>query len=404
MVEEARHIFTARTTGIMVASFLTPAATFTLYPFLTIYFTHSLAFGAAAAGAIISLRFLGSGLLGFAGGWVSDRIGLLPTYVAAALVSALAIVLMAFQTEAVPLAVLLIVLGVSGSAASACVRGLANLAVTAENRGAVQNYVHWLNNIGGALALPVSADLLQGGFSRTPFFVAAASFVVLAVLLAATLTKARRPSGDGKGAAPVSALRVLREDRAFAFLMGALLMWVMVEMQFESNIPLDLSYHFAHGAQLYGTLGVIDMALVFGLQLAVSRWLARQKSPYLAYAGFVALGGLIIGGLWQTVAGWALAIVLLALGEVFSIGQIMNLMGVLPREGRQGTYFAVFGMVQGLGTFLAYALGASAYQDLGPALLFALCLPAAIFSAILFRGALKSRATQAPDDPALATP
>ncbi len=169
--------------------------------------------------------------------------------------------------------------------------------------------------------------------------------------------------------------------------MAAFLLWVAVEMQFESNIPLDLSRHFPHGAELYGTLGMLDLIIVFVLQLIVSHWLAKVTSPWYGYLGFLLLGGLIVGGLWQTVFGWTLAIILLSVGEVFSISQIMGLMGVLPQEGQQGSYFALFGMVQGLGTFVAYAVGSTAYQGLGPGVLFTLCLLAAAASAVLYRQA-----------------
>lgn len=95
--------------------------------------------------------------------------------------------------------------------------------------------------------------------------------------------------------------------------------------------------------------------------------------------------------------GWTLGIILLNVGEVFRISQITALMGVLPREGQQGDYCALLGMVQGLGPFLAYALGSTAYQGLGPGGLFALGLPGAAASAVLYRQAqeLHTRAATA---------
>lgn len=241
-----------------------------------------------------------------------------------------------------------------------------------------------------AVALPFSADVLSGGFSVTPFMVTAAGYLAMAALVGlvfARLAPTRAMRGPSGPPQRLSPWQILRQDRAFALLLGSFLLWVTVEMQFESNIPLDLSYHFAHGAELYGTLGVLDMVIVFVLQLVISRWLADQKSPWYGYAGFLLLGGLIVGGLWQTIAGWTVAIVLLSVGEVFSISQIMGLMGILPRDGQQGSYFALFGMAQGLATFFAYFLGTMAYQALGPATLFSLCLPAAAVSAYLYRNA-----------------
>ncbi len=240
------------------------------------------------------------------------------------------------------------------------------------------------------MALPISADILLGGVSRTPFIVTACGYLAMAILLGAIFRRSvaanPRPSHDKP---KISALpwRILGQDRAFAFLMASFILWAVVEMQFESNIPLDLSYHFHHGAKLYGTLGVVDMVIVFGLQLVVSRWLNSKTSVWPSYLGFLMLGGLIVGGLWQTVAGWTISIILLSVGEVFSLSPIMTLMGELPRDGQQGSYFALFGMAQGLATFFAYSLGGFVYQTLSPAVLFSLTLPVAVLSALLYRGA-----------------
>ncbi len=391
--QDMRNILNAQTATLFAASLITPAAAFMLYPFFTIYFTHTLGYSAAGAGLLLSVRFLSSALLGFIGGWASERFGLLRTYMLAGVITAVAIFIMSFQRGVVPLVVLLVITGVSASTVNACVRGLANVTVTQDNRGAVQNYVHWLNNVGMAIALPFSADVLLGGISRVPFMVTAVGYLAMAVLLGIAFRRSVAATPQRAESKPkTSALpwRILGQDRAFAFLMASFVLWAMVEMQFESNIPLDLSYHFPQGAKLYGTLGMVDMVIVFGLQLGVSRWLATKPSQWLNYIGFLLLGGLIVGGLWQSVVGWTISIVLLSVGEVFSIGPIMTLMGALPREGQHGSYFALFGMAQGLATFLAYSLGGIVYQTLHPAVLFALTLPLAALSGLLYRHAQRT--------------
>ncbi len=394
---QTRDILTVQTSSLFVASLITPLAAFMLYPFLTIYFTRTLGFHAALAGSLLSVRFLSSALLGFIGGWATEKFGLLRTYVWSGVITAAAIWAMAYEHNLILLLVLLVITGVSASTVNACVRSLANLSVTAQNRGIVQNYIHWLNNLGMAAALPFSAYVLLGGTSRNPFLVTALGYLAMAVLLGLSFHKvpaaqpSKNPVDSKKSAMPLS---ILRENPAFALLMASFVLWGIVEMQFESNIPLDLSYHFSQGAKLYGTLGVFDMVIVFALQLVVSHWLANKEAPWLSYLGFLMLGGLIVGGLWQTVIGWTISIVLLSVGEVFSLGSIMNLMGTLPRDGQQGSYFAIFGMGQGLATFLAYSLGGIAYQTLHPAVLFSLTLPVAAMSAVFYRKALLTHQRQ----------
>lgn len=388
-LEEFRLLVSPKTSVLFASSFIIPLAAFMLYPFLTIFFTHRLHFSAAEAGLLLSIRFLSSGLLGFVSGWLSNRLGMARTYTISGTVTALVIVLLAFQTGLWPIVVLLVLMGVSESSVKTTVRALSNQALPEEHRGAGQNYMYWLNNVGMAVAMPVSSFALHGGLSQIPFFVAAAAYLIMAGVMAAGFgSHDRPPSETGSNIRhSVAPWTILRQDRAFALLMASFILWVMVEMQFESDIPLDLSYHLPHGAALYGALGAMDMILVFVLQLAVSRWLSTRKSPWYGYMGFLLLGGLAIGGFWQTTVGWGIAIILLALGDVFSISQIMALMGVIPRDGQQAAYFAIFGMAQGMATFLAYALGGTAYQLLHPAVLFSLCVPAAVLSAIFYRAA-----------------
>lgn len=381
----------ARTRVLFIASFVTPLAAFMLYPFLMIEFTHVFGFSAMDAGLLLAVRFLSAAVFGFVGGWASGRWGLLPTYVVAGLLTAVCAVLMTAD-HAVPILVLLLaVLGVAASTVNACVRGLTQEAVPEANRAIAQNAIHWLNNLGMAAALPFSAYVLHVGTSQLPFDVTAVAYAAMAGLLGLSLrSTSPAPAAQGAGTAPAAGspstnpVRVLLADRAFFLLLVSFVLWVMVEFQFESGVPLDMSYHFADGAKLYGTLGVVDMAVVFCLQLWISHWLAQRRSQVWTFVGFLLLGGLVVGGLWQTVAGWTIAIICLSLGEVFSLGQIMGLVSGLARKGQQGIYFSLFGMAQGLGAFLAYGAGGVTYQTLHAATLFELCVPAAAMSGLFY--------------------
>lgn len=392
LLSEFRAIANPKSLSVFGSSLLVPLAAFMLYPFLIIYFTHILKLSVAEAGLLLSIRFLSSGFLGFLGGMVSERIGLSRTYLLAGLVTGATLFIMGFEHAVPVLAGLLVLLGVSASTVNAMARGLVNDSVDEKGRGIAQNYVHWLNNIGMAAALPISALALGGGYSRIPFDVSAAAYAVMAVSLFVAFgafgtprpQPAHRSESGRSSSAPWS---VLATDRAFLWLMVAFLLVVAVEMQFESGVPLDLSFHFHQGARLYGVLGVIDMAVVIVLQMLVSHWLGRRKSPWFGYLGMVAVGGLIIGGVWQTPLAWTISIVLLGVGDVFAYGQIFNLMGVIPTPGRQGTYFSILGMVQGLATFVAYAFGADLYQNLHAGWMFGLTVPVALLAVLSYRNA-----------------
>lgn len=389
LIRDLRDVTNSRTSILFASSLVVPLAAFMLYPFLIIYFTHVLKLSAAEAGLLLSVRFLSSGIFGFVGGLAADRMGLARTYVMAGLLTGLTVLAMSAETHVGPLVGLLAILGVSASTVNAAARGLANTQVDSAHGGTVQNLIHWLNNVGMAAALPLSAFALRGGYSRIPFDVTALAYMSIALLVGIRFWDTRAAGGDSSGSTnqAVGPWTILRQDPAFRWLLVSFLLVVAAEMQFESGVPLDLSYHFLHGARIYGVLGALDMVVVFVLQLGVSHWLARNKSPWPGYIGMLAVGGLVIGGVWQTVTGWTLSIVLLGIGDVFAFGQIFALMGVLPRPGRQGQYFSLLTMVQGLATFVAYAASGTVYQVLNPVWLFGLTLPVAVLAALSLRNA-----------------
>ncbi len=387
---ELRAVTNPRTLVLFGSSLVVPLAAFMLYPFLIIYFTHVLKFSAAEAGLLLSLRFLSSGMLGFGGGWAADRLGLGRTYVMAGLLTGLTVLAVSLATQVWLLAGLLVVLGIAASTVNAAARGLANTHVEVAQRGTVQNVIHWLNNVGMAAALPLSAFALSGGYSRIPFDVTGLAYMGIALFMGVVFWEKRRAEdGAPVGPAPHAGgpWAVIRQDPAFRWLLTSFFSVVAAEMQFESGVPLDLADHFFHGARLYGTLGALDMIVVFVLGLGVSHWLGRRKSPWAGYLGMLAVGGLVVGGVWQTVPGWTVAIILLGIGDVFAFGQIFALMGVLPRAGQEGQYFILLTAVQGLATFVAYAAGGAIYEVLPPIWLFGLTLPVAVLATAAFKTA-----------------
>ncbi|WP_171822667.1 MFS transporter [Sulfobacillus thermosulfidooxidans] len=377
-------------------SFVVPFSAFMLYPFLIIYLTHVLHYQPWEAGLLLSVRFLSSGLLGFVGGLVSARIGTMRTYVISAVISAVSIMALAFTPGAVFLVIVLAILGLAASTVNAMARGLANEHILDEYRGVIQNYIHWLNNIGMAAALPFSALLLGGGYSRWPYFVAASGYALAAGALFITFRPSKpKPVAAADNSRPsFSPWKILQYDRAFSWLLLAFALVVVVEMQFESGVPLDLSFHFVQGAKLYGVLGAIDMTLVFLLQPLVAHWVDNHPSSWFGSLAMLLLSGLVIGALWQTVWGWTLAIICLSVGDVFAFGQIFSLVGVLPKAGQHGLYFSLLSMVQGLGTFAAYAFAGIGYNILHPLGMFLLTIPLTLFAIISYRNASRLRTVQ----------
>ncbi len=67
--------------------------------------------------------------------------------------------------------------------------------------------------------------------------------------------------------------------------------------------------------------------------------------------------GLAVGGLGDSIGAWIAAMVLYGFGEVQFMTQLNQLLGKLPRPGREAMYFSVVGMAQSGGFFLATGTG-----------------------------------------------
>lgn len=98
-LQSFRSVITGPVIVLFLISFIVPFSAFMLYPFLIIYFTHVLHYHPWQAGLLLSVRFLASGIFGFTGGLVSQRLGNLRTYIISGLLSAAAIVALAFTQD-----------------------------------------------------------------------------------------------------------------------------------------------------------------------------------------------------------------------------------------------------------------------------------------------------------------
>jgi len=378
----------SRIAVLLAVALASALSTYMVIPFMAIYFHSVLGFGDAATGFLVSLPFLSGLLFGMLGGIVADRWGIARTFAVAMVIQALAFGALAFTHVYWAAALLLVVSGVASPLSSNGPQALANRSIAAESRGALQNYLYWVQNGGVMVGLLVAAELLDGGRSATPFLVMlgvrlAMAATVLAVFGAGD-REARPAAADAPRPGPLASLRTAMSDRALLFVALAVVLVVLMESQLSSTVPLRLIAHIAHGNRWYGPLMAIDSVVVVAFQPLAMRVLPTKR-PYLWFAlGALATGaGLAVGGLLDTLLAWAAGMVLYSLGEVVWAIRLNDLIGELPRAGMEGLYFSTVNSGMYLGSFVGMTVGGTLLK--APVLLYVGMLAVALAAAYSFR-------------------
>ncbi len=397
MAPRIREVLNPRLTLLLVVDGLRQVAGYMLTPFLAIYFHVVLGFSLPISGVLVGLPFLSGWLLGVVGGYAADRLGLVRSYAASGLLTALLLVALALAHPLWAVAVILVAYGAIRPVGRNTVDALANRSVKPEYRGQVQNYLDWIGNAGVMVGLLVAAELLAAGHSPTALFVVAGLTAALVVPIAAVFGRENGGAPDeSKGPAPGfgAALSTLARDRALLLAAVSMLSAILVESQLNATLPLDLTRNFSNGSQLLGPLLAIDTVMVLAFQPMVGKYLARFQPAQVYFVGAVlAAGGLAVGGFADSVGVWIVALVLYGLGEILWAAQLNQLLGELPLPGREAPYFSVVGMAQYSAMFLGTSVGPTLLRS-APSVLWLGMIAVAAVGAWAFRegaGALARR-------------
>lgn len=380
------------TVSLLLALLLMSQTTqYMVMPFLALYFRQALHLSVPLTGLLIGLPFVSAVVFGLPGGALADRIGLLRSFVGAQVVSALAIGALALVHGVVPMALLLLVGGAIRPVASSTLPGMANRLAQPEERGVVQNALYWVQNLGVVIGLLLSAELLRGGLSATPFVVLGVVSLAGATLAVVVLGP-RVGALAGKAPAAPTGVRTLAatllNDRAL--LLGALTsaFVILVESQVSSTLPLALAAHVADAGRLFGPLLAIDAVCVLALTPLAMHYLgSRRAVPVFAVGALLSAAGLALGGSIGTPTAWVAAMVVYSVGEVLWVVKLNDLIAGLPGAANAGLYFAVLTTAQYAGMFVGTTGGPLVLHSVGPDVIFPGMLVVAGAAGLSFRAA-----------------
>lgn len=319
-----------------------------LFPFFSLYITEKFGVGMTQAGIILGLFSIAGLFGGMAGGALTDRFGRRKLILFGLVFSALSTLSIGFVNEFAALYPLAIFTGLLTDVA-----GPAHMAMIAdilpENK---RQEGFGILRVVGNMAWLIGPTI--GGFIANRSYLAL--FILDAVVsccvagLFYRLIPETRPQGH-PGQPSESTLetfrgygRVMRDSPYMAFLIACILMG-LVYQQLYNSLSVFLRDEHGIAPQGYGFLLTVSAIVVILLQLWVSRILKRRPPFKMMVIGtlFYALGF----GLFGVVSAYtlfALAVVIITLGEMIIMPTTQVLAANFAPEAMRGRYMAVYGL------------------------------------------------------------
>jgi MFS family permease len=363
---------------LFAGTFVNRLGTF-VFPFMILYLTN-LGYSAGQAGVAIALYGLGGFASQLAGGWLTDRIGRRNT-IGFSMLTAAGLTLALWQAESLALIyVLMFLLALVAETHRPAASALIVDVVPDERRVTAFAMFRLAINIGWAVGLTLGGLLADRSFGLLFVGDALSSAIFGVISLIALPHGVRTSRGEERHLG--GALRAMLADRGFLLFLASILIGSSIYMQNVSTFPLHIRAGGFSNA-VYGMLQGLNGAFVVFLELPISAWTQRRSRTSM-----VALGGLLIGAAFGSLA-FAVTIPLLVvmvfvwtLGEIVSSPPASAFVADRSLEHTRGRYQAALGAMFSLGAIVGPLAGTLAYE-LSPDALWIGCFVAGLASAAL---------------------
>ncbi|MBN2303246.1 MAG: MFS transporter, partial [Anaerolineae bacterium] len=351
------------------ASFIDMTGNALVFPFFALFLTDKFDVSMTRVGVIFGVFAVAGMIGGTIGGALADRFGRKPIALSSLVLSAcgnLCFALVPNFNLMYPLAAILGTIGsIGGPAWQAMMADLLPEDKRAEGFGIIRILFNLAVTFGpliGGLLAGVSYLLLFSVDSLTSFITAA----ILLVYLRETRPESALDPATGESATPETLVQtfrgyrhVLRDTAFMTFTILGAVVWLVY---FQMNTTLSVYLRDVHDIQPqgFGLLLSLNAIMVVLLQLSITRWLRNRGYPamlILAAGTLLYAVGFSMFGYSSGYALFALAMIIITIGEMLIVPVGQALAAQMAREDMRGRYMAIFGfgfgVASGLGTWLA---------------------------------------------------
>lgn len=356
---------------LVLARFLGMAATYFIWPFLSLLLSLRLGLSPGTAGGMLSVLYIGSTLGTLSGGILADHFGVRRA------------ILLGLLLEGVALGLLLPPLPLPASLAVLMLLGFADGSLWPPFSTAVGQWVEapqrpsayaLLNTAvnAGATAPPLLAGLWiqqnRQGFSLATG--AAIGLALLALLLVRGLPPRTEPAG-ATSRSPLAYWHILRQQPVFRRLFLSLLPPTAVYALLTTLLPVVLLQRHQLSIADYGLLMTASSLFMVVLQWPLTVVVYPRLGSYRALLlANLLLGAGFLGFLWERGPLWlALGFALVSLGEILQAPAVSDWVSRTAPAGLLGRHMAAIGLSWALGGVFGPVLGGALWSLGGAAAL-----------------------------------
>jgi MFS family permease len=340
-------------------------------PLLTIYLVTVRHVSVSDAGGIVAMFGAGAIAASLAGGYLSDRLGRKITLVTSLFGGAIAIAVLG-QLRAVPaITVMVGVVGFVGELYRPAVLAIVADVVPPAQRIQAYGLLHWVINIGFAVAAAVGGLLATVDFTIL-FFADAATMAIYGVIVVIAVPETRPPVvAHAPRARPSRSWITDRDLLVFIAIMFGL---VLLPVQAGAPLAAHMTWQGFSPAAFGGAIAV-NGVLIIALQPVISTWSTRfdPTRVLIAAVTFFAVG-LAMHGLATNLALHAAAVSVWTIGEILESPTRSSIVAAMAPADARGRYQGAVAMTFGAGQLVGPKLGTWVWQHEGPGTLWTSCL------------------------------
>lgn len=351
---------------LVIGMFLNTVGSSFLWPLNSIYIHHHLGKTLTIAGIVLMMNSLAAVVGNLLGGYLFDRIGGFKTIVIGVTLNVLALVTLMFWHDWWPYVILLTIIGFSGGVVFPAMYALIGAAWPEGGRKAF-NTLFLANNVGVAIGPALSGFIADMQFD----YVFKANFFTYLIFFTLVITTYKR--FDTKSMAPknVIAERGMKKVNTglYAILtlcVALVLCWVSYS-QWSATIS---SYTQGLGMSLseYSVIWTINGLLIVAFQPlirpVIRRW--EKKLKHQLVLGLILMAcSFAIVAVADEFKIFAVAMVVLTLGEVFFTPIIPTIANQLAPKGRQGFYQGIVNSATTIGRTIGPLYGGIMFDLFG---------------------------------------
>lgn len=350
--------------------------------FLTIYLTTVRHFSPSQAGLIMGLWAAGGAAGTMIGGVSADRLGRKVTLLCSQVLTAAALLVMAFVTSYWALALLGLLLGLVAEAARPAFQAMMIDIVPEHDRLRAFTLNYWAINVGFAVAAVLAGVAAQADYHLI-FIVDAATTLATFTLLLFTVPETRSPIAASPGsAAKPGGLRDVFADRTFILYAALNILVAFVFLQHLTTLPIAMSMD-GISSRTYGSVIALNGVLIVLGQLFIPKLVrGLNRSRMLAVAAVVMGAGFGLTAFADTPVFYAVTVLVWTLGEMINAPANSTLLADLSPAALRGRYQGVFSLSWSIAGFGAPIVGGFVQEHAGNSALWLSCAGIGVIVAV----------------------